>query len=221
MSNVLELKNIRKEFTQGGEKIHVLNGVDFNIKKGEMVALIGPSGSGKSTMLHIAGLLDHASSGEVLINGQDYASVNDRKRTELRRRNIGFVYQFHHLLPEFDALENVAMPLLIEGDKDAFAKAHALLDKMDLSDRKTHRPAQLSGGQQQRVAIARALANNPAVILADEPTGNLDVHTADMVFDVMKKLIKEMGLSALIATHNPELVTKMDRVLKLQDGKIV
>lgn len=221
MSNVLQLKNIRKEFTQGGEKIHVLNGVDFEIKKGEMVALIGPSGSGKSTMLHIAGLLDHASSGEVIINGQDYANVNDRKRTELRRRNIGFVYQFHHLLPEFDALENVAMPLLIEGDKDAYKKADALLDKMGLSDRKTHRPAQLSGGQQQRVAIARALANNPAVILADEPTGNLDVYTADMVFDIMKKLIKEMGLSALIATHNPELVTKMDRVLKLQDGKIV
>lgn len=221
MDKVLELKNIRKEFSQGGEAIHVLNGVDFEIKKGEMVALIGPSGSGKSTMLHIAGLLDNASSGQVIINGQDYAQVNDKKRTELRRRNIGFVYQFHHLLPEFDALENVAMPLLIEGDKDAFDKANLLLDKMELSDRKTHRPAQLSGGQQQRVAIARALANNPAVILADEPTGNLDVHTADMVFDVMRKLIKEMGLSALIATHNPDLVTKMDRVLKLQDGKIV
>lgn len=221
MSSVLQLKDIRKEFSQGGEKIHVLNGVDFEIKKGEMVALIGPSGSGKSTMLHIAGLLDNATSGQVIINGQDYAQVNDKKRTELRRRNIGFVYQFHHLLPEFDALENVAMPLLIEGDKDAFDKANILLDKMELSDRKTHRPAQLSGGQQQRVAIARALANNPAVILADEPTGNLDVHTADMVFAVMKKLIKEMGLSALIATHNPELVTKMDRVLKLQDGKIV
>ena len=221
MSSVLELKNIRKNFTQGGEDIHVLNGVNFSINKGEMVALIGPSGSGKSTMLHIAGLLDQASSGQVLINGQDHAAVSDKKRTELRRRNIGFVYQFHHLLPEFDALENVAMPLLIEGDKDAYAKAHLLLDKMELSDRKTHRPGQLSGGQQQRVAIARALANNPAVILADEPTGNLDVQTADMVFNIMKKLIKELGLSALIATHNPELVTRMDRVLKLQGGVIV
>ena len=222
MDNVLELKNIRKEFTQGVvEKIHVLNGVDFSIKKGEMVALIGPSGSGKSTMLHIAGLLDSATSGEVIINGQNYAQVTDKKRTELRRRNIGFVYQFHHLLPEFDALENVAMPLLIDGAPDAYERANMLLDKMELGDRKTHRPGQLSGGQQQRVAIARALANNPAVILADEPTGNLDVQTADMVFDVMRKLIKELNLSALIATHNPDLVTKMDRVLRLQGGVIV
>lgn len=223
MSNALELVGIKKTFTQGGEEIHVLNGVNLSINSGEMAALVGPSGSGKSTLLHIAGLLDAANGGKVIIGAESFENANDKKRTIARRTKIGFVYQFHHLLPEFDATENIMMPQIIAGksEKEARTKALDLLERMGLSDRVTHRPAQLSGGQQQRVAIARALANNPEVILADEPTGNLDAHTAEQVFDVMRKVIKETNCAALIATHNPELVGRMDRVLKLQEGFII
>ena len=223
MSNALELIGIKKHFIQGGEQINVLNGISFSVSKGEMAALVGPSGSGKSTLLHIAGLLDEANGGQVIIGAESFENANEKKRTIARRSKIGFVYQFHHLLPEFDAVENVMMPLVIDGmaEKAARQKAIELLNKMGLADRLTHRPAQLSGGQQQRVAIARALANDPEVILADEPTGNLDNHTAEQVFDVLKKVMKETSCAALIATHNTDLVGKMDKVLKLHEGVII
>ena len=222
MSSILQLKNIRKSFTQGGEIIEVLKDVSLAINQGEIVALIGPSGSGKTTLLQIAGLLDVVAKGEVIIAGENYTTANDTKRTIARRKHVGFVYQFHHLLPEFDALENVMMPQIINGvsESDAAKKAAELLETMELSNRVTHRPSQLSGGQQQRVAVARAIANNPTLILADEPTGNLDSQTAEHVFDAMKKLIRQTNCGALIATHNPDLVGKMDRVLKIVDGVI-
>jgi lipoprotein-releasing system ATP-binding protein len=220
MSSVLKLAGITKTFKQGDAKIEVLQGIDLEIKQGEIVGLVGPSGSGKSTLLHIAGLLDSPTSGEIMINGTSYANANDAARTSARQK-IGFVYQFHHLLPEFSALTNAAMPLLIEGCADAYEKAEALLEKMQIAHRRKHLPAELSGGQQQRVAIARAIVHEPAIILADEPTGNLDIATADAVFAVMRKIITELNLSAIIATHNPDLVKKMDRVLKIVDGKIV
>ncbi len=221
--SVLSLKGIVKNFTQGGEVIHVLRNISLEVKKGEIVALVGPSGSGKSTLLHIAGLLDEADGGVVKIMGESYGDVNDRQRTMARRKNVGFVYQFHHLLPEFDALENIIIPQLIAGvpPENAKKRGEELLQNMGLSDRMTHRPGQLSGGQQQRVAIARAMANSPALLLADEPTGNLDTHTSDIVFDEMRSVIRQSNSAALIATHNPELVKKMDRILKIVDGQIV
>ena len=220
---VLELENVIKTFKQGENVIEVLKGISLTINRGEIVALVGPSGSGKSTLLQIAGLLDNPNSGKIVIAGEDFSNASDIKRTMARRKNIGFVYQFHHLLPEFDALENVVIPQLINDVAQADAEKNAtdLLGKMGLADRTTHRPGQLSGGQQQRVAIARAMANSPSLILADEPTGNLDTATSDIVFDQLKALIKQTNCAALIATHNPELVSKMDRVLKIVDGKIV
>jgi len=222
MSKILELKDVRKSFMQAGAEIKVLDGVDLSISRGELVALVGPSGSGKTTLLQIAGLLDKADSGKIFIKGEELASASDNKRTLARRENIGFVYQYHNLLPEFNAFENVSIPQIINGKskEEANELSKKLLDKMGLSDRQTHRPGQLSGGQNQRVAIARALANDPVLILADEPTGNLDHNTSDQVFDVMRDVIKKTGCAALIATHNQELVDKMDRVLRIQDGVV-
>lgn len=222
MNKLLELENVHREFIQGGEKINVLNNVSISINPGEVVALVGPSGSGKTTLLQIAGLLDKPQSGIIRINGEDFSGASDKKRTAARRKYLGFVYQFHHLLPEFTALENLCIPQIINGvgKQESIRKAEELLAIMGLTDRKTHRPSQLSGGQQQRVAIARALANNPAVILADEPTGNLDENNSGMVFELFRKMIKQTNCCALIATHNQALVDKMDRVLKIHGGKV-
>lgn len=216
----LELQNITRHFTQAGEKLDVLRGANLVLKRGEIVALVGPSGSGKTTLLQITGLLDQPSSGKVIINGSEVESHKEGIRTERRLKDLGFVYQFHHLLPEFSAEENVMLPQMVAGvsKADAKKKAHALLSDLGLGHRLTHRPAQLSGGEQQRVAIARALANDPAVILADEPTGNLDPHTAEQVFAMLLKTAREKGVAALIATHNHELASRMDRTVLMEDG---
>ncbi|MEX1035291.1 MAG: ABC transporter ATP-binding protein [Sneathiella sp.] len=217
--SVLKLENIGRTFTQGQEKLIVLEDVSLDLRPGEIVALLGPSGSGKSTLLHIAGLLEPPTSGTVRIDGIDCSKARDTKRTEVRRDKIGFVYQFHHLLPEFSALENVMMPNLISGTPKKKAKDHAteLLTRMGLEQRLTHRPAKLSGGEQQRVAIARALANNPLLLLADEPTGNLDEQTAEMVFQHFLDVTRDRGVAALVATHNTDLARRMDRVLHVRD----
>ena len=223
MSNAtLILKNINKTFRQGSEILEVLKNVNLEIKTKEVVALIGPSGSGKSTLLQIAGLLEPPSDGEVLIDGENCTGNSDGLRTMLRRDYLGFVYQYHNLLPDFDAAENVILPQLIAGInyKEAKDKAMWLLQRLGLSNRENHRPAELSGGEQQRVAIARALANAPKLLLADEPTGNLDPNTSDNVFLTLLEVVKETGLSALIATHNIDLANKMDRVVSLQDGTL-
>lgn len=223
MSNAtLILKNINKTFRQGSEILEVLKNVNLEIKPKEVVALIGPSGSGKSTLLQIAGLLEPPSDGEVLIDGENCTGNSDGLRTMLRRDYLGFVYQYHNLLPDFDAAENVILPQLISGInyKEAKDKAMWLLQRLGLSNRENHRPAELSGGEQQRVAIARALANAPKLLLADEPTGNLDPNTSDNVFLTLLEVVKETGLSALIATHNIDLANKMDRVVSLQDGTL-
>ncbi len=223
MNNILSLRNVCKSFNQGAQKLEVLRGVNFDINEGEVVALIGPSGSGKSTLLQIAGLLEVPTSGSILLNGQDCSKQSDVIRTSLRRDFLGFVYQYHNLLPDFNALENVMIPQLIAGKnpKDAKEKAEWLLNKMKLDNRLTHRPAELSGGEQQRVAIARALANTPKMLLADEPTGNLDPKTADIVFEALMNIIKETGLAALIATHNMELAKAMDKQVGLEEGRLV
>lgn len=220
MSNVLSLQNITRVYTQGERELKVLNGLNLEIKRGEIVALVGPSGSGKSTLLQIAGLLDIPTGGIVRMQNTDMTTANDDARTLARRQHIGFVYQFHHLLPEFTALENVAMPQMIAGVPyaDAATKAKALLQGLGLESRLTHRPAKLSGGEQQRVAIARALANDPALLLADEPTGNLDPETSAQVFAMLIKQVREKGLAALVATHNMELAKNMDRVVRLENG---
>jgi lipoprotein-releasing system ATP-binding protein len=220
---VLALMGITRTFHQGRENLEVLKSLDLEIKPGEVVGLIGPSGAGKSTLLHIAGLLEAADSGEIYIAGEQCSQMNDDQRTKVRRDTLGFVYQYHHLLPEFTALENVTIPQIISGasKKEARQRAKELLEWMGLSARLTHRPARLSGGEQQRVAIARAIASSPKLLLADEPTGNLDPHTADDVFDVLLKLSKGANLAALIATHNPVLAAKMDRIVKLEDGHLV
>lgn len=220
---VLELKKVTKSFKQGSQKLEVLRGIDLDIQVGEIVALLGPSGSGKSTMLQIAGLLEQPTKGEVYLNGERCGKLNDAMRTLLRRDYLGFVYQYHNLLGDFDALENVVLPQLIAGKKkkDAEERAKWLLSRLGLEKRLKHRPAALSGGEQQRVAIARALANAPKLLLADEPTGNLDPKTSDIVFGELMTIVKETGLSALIATHNFELAGKMDRKVMLQDGKIL
>lgn len=215
--SVLQLQNLTKAYAQAGEKLPVLNGVDLELKKGEIVALMGPSGSGKSTLLHCIGLLDQPSGGKILLDGQDVSQADEKQRTLLRRRKLGFVYQFHHLLPEFTALENAEMPLRINGDSGS---GKAALDKLGLSHRLDHRPARLSGGEQQRVAIARALIHNPSLLLADEPTGNLDPDTADVVFGILIEAVRERGTAALIATHNPELAKRMDRTLILEHGRV-
>lgn len=215
----LTLTNIHKSYRQAGSMpLAILRGVNLDIKAGEMVALVGPSGSGKTTLLQIAGLLDGADSGEVIINGQATSAMKEAARTRIRRDAIGFVYQFHHLLPEFTALENAAMPLLIAGEKDtAYAKAESLLASLGLADRVMHTPSALSGGEQQRVAIARALIHQPALLIADEPTGNLDTESAAMVFEHFMQACRQQQLSVLMATHNPDLAAKMDRVVQMSD----
>lgn len=218
----LELKAITRTFHQGGRELSVLREASMALGRGEIIALVGPSGAGKSTLLHIAGLLERPDSGEVVIAGENCSGLPDAERTRLRRETLGFVYQFHHLLPEFSALENVMLPQMIAGVGKTIARARAgeLLDMVGLSDRATHRPGQLSGGEQQRIAIARSVANAPTVLLADEPTGNLDPETAASVFGQMLKLVRGAGLGALVATHNMELAAKMDRTLQLRNGKI-
>ena len=220
---VLELKQICKSFRQGSQKLDVLTGVDLEIKSGEIVALIGPSGSGKSTLLQIARLLETPSSGEIYLNRQNCSKLGDGLRTLLRRDFLGFVYQYHNLLPDFSAEENVMLPQLIAGRKAKAARERAawLLERLNLGSRLKHRPAEMSGGEQQRVAIARALANAPKLLLADEPTGNLDPKTSDVVFAELLNIVKETGLSALIATHNMELASAMDRKVRLEDGRLV
>ena len=220
---VLELKGIERHYLQGEKRLTILRGLDFAVHAGEMVALVAPSGAGKSTLLHTAGLLERPDGGEVLVGGRATGRMSDDQRTAMRRNDIGFVYQFHHLLPEFSALENVMMPQLIKGlsRAEASRRAGELLDYLQVGQRGHHRPAELSGGEQQRVAIARAVANAPVVLLADEPTGNLDPATADHVFKALEALVRQSGLAALIATHNHELAGRMDRRVTLRDGKVV
>jgi lipoprotein-releasing system ATP-binding protein len=219
----LRLSGITRTFEQSGENLEILRGAACAIRAGELVALVGPSGAGKSTLLHIAGLLERPTDGTVEIAGIRADGLDDAGRTALRRKTIGFVYQFHRLLPEFSALENVVVPQMIAGvsRKDAAMRAQMLLDRVGLSSRAMHRPGKLSGGEQQRVAIARALANEPALLLADEPTGNLDPNTAESVFAVLRELIVETKLGALIATHNLDLAHKMGRIIQLKDGLLV
>ncbi|MCC7260295.1 MAG: ABC transporter ATP-binding protein [Alphaproteobacteria bacterium] len=221
-SRVLELRDITKTYRQGKNTLEVLKGASLSLTAGEMVALVGPSGAGKSTLLHIAGLLDTLDGGTVALQGRDISNASEGERTRVRRESIGFVYQFHHLLPEFSAWENVALPQIIAGVSKAKAKkqALALLASLGLEQRATHRPAELSGGEQQRVAIARALANNPALILADEPTGNLDPQTAEGVFQLFLQQAREKGIALFIATHNMDLARKMDRAVTLEQGKL-
>ncbi len=217
---VVRLSAVTRSFEQGGERIDVLRGVDLAIMPGEVVALLGPSGSGKSTMLQAVGLLEGGFGGTIAIGGTDASSLDSDARTLLRRDRIGFVYQFHHLLPDFTALENVILPQLVAGTSraDAATRAAELLSALGLAERLGHRPSQLSGGEQQRVAVARALANRPALVLADEPTGNLDERTADKVLDQFLGLVRGTGSAALIATHNERLAARMDRVVRLHDG---
>lgn len=219
---VLQLVQVVRIFEQGEKAITVLDELDLEVRRGEAVALVGPSGSGKTTLLQIAGLLEPPTAGRVLLSGKDMSNASDGERTLARRNHIGFVYQFHHLLPEFSALENVMLPQMIAGadKKDAAKKAEALLRAMALDERLDHRPAKLSGGEQQRVAIARALANDPALLLADEPTGNLDPLTAGQVFGMLLHTVRQKGLAALVATHNMELAQKMDRIVRLENGKL-
>jgi len=216
----LELRDIERTYRQGEHALHVLRGANLSIKRGEVVALVGPSGAGKSTLLHVAGLLEPPDSGQVFIGGQPCNELDDERRTEMRRARLGFVYQFHHLLPEFSAEENIVVPQLIAGvdKKAASARAVELLNSLGLGARADHRPGKLSGGEQQRVAIARALANRPALLLADEPTGNLDPETSDGVFAQLVALSRQHGLAALIATHNPALAARMDRTVRLEQG---
>jgi len=221
---VLRLEGVEKGYNRGrvGE-ILVLQGVNLQVRAGEMVALVAPSGAGKSTLLHIAGLLDTADTGSVEIGGEAATGLGDRRRTALRRRGIGFVYQFHHLLPEFSALENVVLPQLANGvpRREAEARAQELLGEVGIAGRAGHRPAAMSGGEQQRVAFCRALANRPGLLLADEPTGNLDPATSDQVFAALERLVRGEGLAALIATHNLDLAARMDRVVRLDNGEVV
>ncbi len=223
MNKVLELEGVEKVYNRGlPSEVSVLRGASLSLKPGEVVALVAPSGAGKSTLLHIAGLLDTPDTGEVRIAGREMTRASDRARTATRRDEVGFVYQFHHLLPEFSALENVMLPQLANGARPAAARERAmkLLDSVGVAPRASHRPAALSGGEQQRVAFCRALANEPALLLADEPTGNLDPATSDTVFGALMALVRDTGLSALIATHNLELAARMDRVLHLDNGLI-
>ena len=220
---VLELASIKKSFSKGSSnKIEVLKGIDLQLFPGEIVALVAPSGAGKSTLLQIAGLLDKPLSGKIFIDGQEIQNKSDNQLTMIRRREIGFVYQFHHLLPEFSSRENIDLPQLANGfpSKDAQRRSNELLDLVNLANRSDHRPAELSGGEQQRIAICRALANKPKIILADEPTGNLDQNTTLSVFESLLNIVKKTNLAALIATHNLDLAKRMDRVVELIDGKI-
>lgn len=224
MSDTLVLDGITKAYNKSTlAQVVVLQGASLTVAKGEVVALVAPSGAGKSTLLHIAGLLDTPDSGQVLLNGIDMAGLPDRARTEARRETVGFIYQFHHLLPEFSALENIVLPQLANAVPRSVATAHAmdLLTRVGIAARASHRPAALSGGEQQRVAFCRALANGPGLLLADEPTGNLDPATSDQVFSALMELVRATGLSALIATHNMELAARMDRVVRLDQGRII
>ena len=217
---VLRLADVRRSFTQGDARIEVLRGVDLTVSPGEIVALLGPSGSGKSTLLQAVGLLEGGFEGAIVIAGEEAATLGPDERTRVRRERMGFVYQFHHLLPDFNARENVILPQLIAGADRPAAEERAddLLGTLGLGARLTHRPSQLSGGEQQRVAVARALANAPQLVLADEPTGNLDEHTADLVLDEFLKLVRAQGSAALVATHNERLAKRMDRVVRLHEG---
>jgi lipoprotein-releasing system ATP-binding protein len=223
MSEPLALRGVVRTYRTEGGELPVLRGADLSLRSGETVAIVAPSGTGKSTLLHLAGLLERPDDGAVLVDGRDAGRLPDAERTAIRRDTIGFVYQFHHLLPEFSALENVVLPQLIAGRSRPQARAWAmeLLAAFGLAPRAGHLPGKLSGGEQQRVAIARALANAPKVLLADEPTGNLDVTTADVVFAELLKAVRDRGLSALIATHNPDLAARMDRRVTLRDGRVV
>ncbi|MBU2993893.1 ABC transporter ATP-binding protein [Octadecabacter sp. 1_MG-2023] len=219
----LKLDGLRKGYNHGKpNEVQVLRGVSLQVAKGEVVALVAPSGAGKSTLLHIAGLLDTPDEGTVAIGGEDMTALGDRKRTAVRRNDVGFIYQFHHLLPEFSALENIVLPQLANGVSQTEAEAHAmdLLTRVGVDGRADHRPAAMSGGEQQRVAFCRSLANKPRLLLADEPTGNLDPGTSDRVFDALMELVRSSGLSALIATHNLELAARMDRTVRLEAGLI-
>ncbi len=220
---ILKAEGLEKTFVQGNRRLTIFQNLSLKVERGEMVALVGQSGSGKTTILQMCGLLDTPSMGKISINHQDVTHLSDKDRTGLRRDYIGFIYQFHHLLPEFTAQENVMLPQIVAGKKkkDAMEKADDLLTALGLGDRLDHRPAELSGGEQQRVAIARALSNDPKLLLADEPTGNLDPGTSDDVFDLLLEQAKERGIGALIATHNHALAERMDRGLKLKAGKIV
>ncbi|MFM8991480.1 MAG: ABC transporter ATP-binding protein [Alphaproteobacteria bacterium] len=219
----LELDAVVRRYRQAGGALEILRGASLRLMPGEAVALVGPSGAGKSTLLHVAGLLEAPDGGRVLVDGQDGGRLGDRDRTLLRRRALGFVYQFHHLLPEFSALENVIVPQMIAGRprREAARRAAELLERVGLSARASHRPGRLSGGEQQRVAIVRAIANAPRVLLADEPSGNLDPGTASGVYEELVRLVRETGLAVLMATHNPELAARMDRIVRLQDGVLV
>lgn len=219
----LWLDDVRRSFKQGTREINVLQGASMALWPGQAVALVGPSGAGKSTMLHIAGLLEPPTSGRVMVNGRDCAGLTEAERTRLRRHEIGFIYQFHQLLPEFSALENVVIPQMILGKSKRVAetRARALLSGLGLGDRVDHRPAELSGGEQQRTAICRGLANAPKLLLADEPTGNLDPKTSEYVFQELVMLIRQQGVAALIATHNMDLARRMDRILRMEDGRVV
>lgn len=220
---ILQISGITKAYNTGKPNaVTVLQGANLSVKSGEVVALVAPSGAGKSTLLHIAGLLDTPDAGTVIINGTDMTNLSDRKRTATRRSGVGFIYQFHHLLPEFTALENIVLPQLANGVEATTAanRALELLTKVGVADRASHRPAALSGGEQQRVAFCRALANEPALLLADEPTGNLDPDTSDRVFDALMELVRGTGMAAVIATHNLELASRMDRVVYMTNGKL-
>jgi lipoprotein-releasing system ATP-binding protein len=216
----LALRDIKRTFVQGDRRLEVLRGITLDLRPGEIVALVGQSGSGKSTLLHIAGLLERPDEGDIIVDGKSAGAAGDRERTALRRRILGFVYQYHHLLPEFSAIENVMLPQMLNGRTRSQARTHAaeLLAMVQLKDRSDHRPGRLSGGEQQRVAIARAVANAPKVLLADEPTGNLDSSTADTVFRQLLSLVRDTGMAALVATHNPDLAARMDRTVTLKDG---
>lgn len=222
MNDIVQLVDVRRKFVQGDVTIEVLRGVNLSIGKGELVALLGPSGSGKSTLLQAVGLLEGGFSGSIRLDGEEVGAAGVDRQTEIRRQKLGFVYQFHHLLPDFDALENVVLPQLISdaSPEDALSRATYLLSQLGLSERLHHRPSKLSGGEQQRVAVARALANRPKLVLADEPTGNLDEHTADIVIGEFMALVREEGSSAIVATHNERLAAKMDRIVRLHEGKL-
>ncbi|MDX9999507.1 MAG: ABC transporter ATP-binding protein [Phenylobacterium sp.] len=219
---ILSVRGLERVYETGAGPLPVLKGVDLDVYPGEIVGLVGPSGSGKSSLLHAAGLLEHPNAGRIVIEGRDCSTLNDKQRTRVRLGAIGFVYQFHHLLAEFTALDNVALPQMIAGRPRAAARARAaeLLTELGLGERLTHQPPQLSGGEQQRVAVARALANSPRLLLADEPTGNLDPHTSTAVFDNLYDLARRQGIAAVVATHNLELARHMDRVLTLKDGHL-
>lgn len=220
---ILALDAVIRTYIQAESKLEVIRGATLSVPAGELVGLVGPSGAGKSTLLHVAGLLERPDGGEVSIAGQPCGAMSDKERTAIRRGEIGFVYQFHHLLPEFSAVENVMLPQMIAGvpRRRARERAAELIAAVGLKDRASHRPARLSGGEQQRVAIARALANEPRLLLADEPTGNLDLHTAEEVFSLLLEFVRDNGLGALIATHNLDLAAKMDRTVRLSDGVLV